>query len=135
MCDHLDILAQNRKEDLTGALHQLDSFLAKHVLPPAQRYAVRLAFEELASNVIRHQTAPCAFSVAIDLSPLSMMFKDDGSVFNPLEHTVAPDIALPLEQRVAGKLGIHLLRSMVPSMTYERCGHENVIRLQFENGE
>lgn len=135
MSDSFNITARSREEHLVDALHRLDEFLAARSFSSQQCYALRLAFEELASNVIRHQSEECTFSATIDVSPLTMVFTDDGSEFNPLQGMSVPDIRLPLEQRTAGKLGIHLVRNLVPGMTYERQNGRNVIRMQFEGGE
>ena len=57
-----------------------------------------------------------------------MTTSDDGIPSNPLG-AGTPDTSLPLERRAIGGLGIHLVRSLVDDVTYQRRIDRNVLTL------
>lgn len=134
MPDRFELTLKNREEELLDALHELDLFLDQHVLSMHQRNAMRLVFEELAMNVVCHQKAPCTLSLCVELSgPFPrMIFKDNGTAFDPAHHAASPGLRRPLEQRVEGALGLHLVQGLAMDLNYERCDGENVTRIQFD---
>ena len=50
---------------------------------------------------------------------------DDGKPFDPLNDAPAPDAMGPLNDRTEGGLGIHLVRTMMDEMRYQREGDRN----------
>jgi serine/threonine-protein kinase RsbW len=52
--------------------------------------------------------------------------EDDGVAFDPLARA-APDVTADLDEREIGGLGIHLVRTLMDGMTYERRGERNVL--------
>ncbi len=57
-----------------------------------------------------------------------MTIADDGVPFNPLG-AEAPDIDASLEEREIGGLGIHLVRSLMDDVSYQRRIGKNVMTL------
>lgn len=55
-------------------------------------------------------------------------FLDTGVPFNPLD-VPEPDITLPAEERAIGGLGIHMVRSLVSSVSYEHADGNNVLTI------
>lgn len=53
---------------------------------------------------------------------------DEGPPFDPTA-SAEPDVALPLEQREPGGLGLLLLRRMTDGVRYSRDGGRNVVTL------
>ena len=51
---------------------------------------------------------------------------DDGIAFNPFD-APAPDTTLALEDREIGGLGVHIVRTMMDEVFYERDGNKNVV--------
>jgi serine/threonine-protein kinase RsbW len=105
-----------------------------HDVPSRTLYAVNLALDELVTNVILYgfkEAAGQTVSVQISTadSELVAAVVDDGQEFNPLE-APAPDLNAPLEDRKLGGLGIHLVRSLMDHVSYERTGSQNVLTIR-----
>lgn len=100
----------------------VERFVSSRRLDEATAFAMQLAVEELFTNFVRHNTGGSgriAVRLDIDGGRLSVILSDfDVDPADPAAGT-SPDILLPLEERTVGGLGIHLVRSMFDSLTYE----------------
>ena len=98
-------------------------------------FRVALALEEAVTNIICHAFAgmppPHVITVRLDITArlLTAEITDNGRPFDPTAAPV-PDLSLPLEERPAGGLGIHLMRSMMDRIDYRRSGGKNLLRLE-----
>ena len=54
--------------------------------------------------------------------------EDDGRAFNPLD-APGPDLSASLMDREPGGLGIHLARSLMDQIFYQRVGQRNLLTL------
>ena len=90
-------------------------------LDPAMIPNVILAVDEAVSNVIAHGYRGQGGAVEIEASQegdaLVIRVRDEAPPFDPTI-VPSPDVTLPLEQRVPGGLGIHLIRQIVDEMTH-----------------
>jgi serine/threonine-protein kinase RsbW len=59
---------------------------------------------------------------------ISLEFRDDGAAFDPTKQT-GPDTELSIEERDIGGLGLHLVKSLMDKMEYEREGDYNVLKI------
>ena len=96
-------------------------------------FAIKLAVDEVCSNIIEHGYGP-------DLGgTISLIFEasqnearvtviDTGRTFSPEEAPV-PDVEAPWQDRPIGGLGWHLIRKMVDDMQYQTDGGENRLTL------
>jgi serine/threonine-protein kinase RsbW len=105
-----------------------------HDVPSRTLYAVNLALDELVTNVILYgfkDASGQAVTVQVSTAAgeLIAAVVDDGGEFNPLE-VLPPDVAAPLEERELGGLGIHLVRSLMDQVTYERSDGKNVLTVR-----
>ncbi|PKL44940.1 MAG: ATP-binding protein [Candidatus Riflebacteria bacterium HGW-Riflebacteria-2] len=96
---------------------------------------IRLAMEEILVNIISYAYPEKSGSIDIDCSPaegdktgITIEVKDLGVPFNMLEKE-DPDITLPMEDRQIGGLGIFFAKQIMDSLTYERSGNANILRL------
>ncbi len=93
-------------------------------------YNLRLAVDELATNIIIHgyleNNTPEAIKISPDLvdDTLILCLEDNAPPFNSLE-TETPDLDLPPEKRAIGGLGLYLAKSSVNDFRYERVGNCN----------
>lgn len=93
-------------------------------------YHLRLAVDEIATNIIVHGYANAGLQGALELRAdiddrtLTISIEDTASAFNPLQAPV-PDTDLPLEQRPIGGLGVYLATKSVDEFLYERVGDRN----------
>ena len=112
----------------------LDAFCDRHEIPDEAHYHLNIAVEELVINAIKHgrcSPAEGAIEVGLRLSgqELNITITDTGAPFNPL-NAPPPDLTSNLVDRPIGGLGIHLVRSLMNSVEYERQGGENRLRLR-----
>jgi anti-sigma regulatory factor (Ser/Thr protein kinase) len=94
-------------------------------------YRLRLAADEIATNIILYAYPGAAAPGTIDLRAevddrtLALVLEDTGIPFDPLKVPPPADLHLPLEQRKLGGLGIYVARRNVDRFAYERAGERN----------
>ncbi len=102
-------------------------------LPDVSVGELELILEELLVNIISYAyeeagTGIIRVSANVEGSTVTLEFRDRGREFNPLERE-APDLEADIEDRPIGGLGIFLVMELASSVTYERAGDENVLRI------
>lgn len=129
----LDLSIKNDFDAMGQAMEQVDEFMAGHNVAPRAAYVVRLALDEILSNIIQY-AFPAQGGHMIDLhleladNELRLVFCDDGAAFNPTE-VPPPDLDLALEDRPVGGLGIHMVRDMSKEMRYRRENGHNILEV------
>lgn len=105
-----------------------------------QEYRVKLnlAIEEIFVNISTYAYPPKDGDVEIlfKLLPgneVEVRFTDSGTPYNPMKKS-EPDVNASVDDRVAGGLGIFLVRNSIDYMNYEYIDNKNVltIRLKYE---
>lgn len=84
------------------------------------RFAVRLAVEEVFTNILHHGYGGSGpVEVAVDGGPrcVRVRLRDQAPRFDPAG-APAPDLASPLEEREPGGLGWHLVRQLVDEVEH-----------------
>ena len=114
---------------LTNALHSINC-------PDLTLKKILLAFEEIFVNIVNYaypKKGGC-ITIALDknskdeMITISLVLKDKGEPFNPLE-TSAPDIGMDTDEREIGGLGIFLTKQIMDAVRYDRIDGENVLTL------
>jgi len=105
-----------------------------HEVPSRALYAVNLALDELVTNVVLYGFEDAtgkqvAVRIATKEGELVASVLDEGKPFDPLV-VKSPDLNAPLEQRELGGLGIHLVRSLMDSVSYSRDADKNVLTIR-----
>jgi serine/threonine-protein kinase RsbW len=89
---------------------------------PAVVPEVVLAVDEAATNIILHgyQGRPGFIDISIERQGDSLVVQlyDQAPPFDPTK-VPAPDLALPLEERPVGKLGVYLIRYFMDGVIYK----------------
>jgi serine/threonine-protein kinase RsbW len=96
--------------------------------------AINLVLDEVVTNVIeygyedagRHEIA---VTLTVEGNTLTIRIEDDGRAFDPLA-APPPDLAAPIEDRPVGGLGIHIVRSVMDAVDYQRRGGRNVLTMR-----
>ena len=132
MPSHLTVQAK------PAAVQQVEAFVAdfaeQHRIDPGDRNRVTILLEELVTNLFAHGSVEgsgeCIAEIALSLEQdrLSIEFSDNGKPFDPLAQPL-PDLDVPPESRLLGKLGLHLLRAFVDEASYRRNGDRNVLQM------
>ncbi len=101
--------------------------------PPDLVFRVELALEELATNIISYayEGGKHEFEVTLisEADALTIEIADDGKPFDPLSDAPEPDLDAPIEERAVGKLGIHLVKTLMDEVRYQRDGGKNRLTL------
>lgn len=96
-------------------------------------YNLRLAVDEIATNIITHgyqeagRSGDLVVRGMLTDGALTITLEDSGISFNPLGRELPGDdeLNLPLEERGVGGLGIYLVLKGVDSFNYEHVGGLN----------
>ena len=132
MSSHLTIQAK------PAAVQRVEAFVAsfaeQHRIDGGDRNRVTLLLEELVTNLYAYglvegsDGSTADIELSLEQDRLSIEFSDNGKPFDPLAPSV-PDLDVPAESRVLGKLGLHLLRAFVDEASYRRDGDRNVLHM------
>src|SRR5262245_17947843 len=101
----------------------LGEFIDRHGIDDDTSYAIRFAAEELFTNMVKYNTGTnsgISLEVSVDDSGqvVRMQLVDsDVDPFDPASLDTV-NVDAPLEERVPGGLGIHLVRALVDDLAY-----------------
>ena len=93
-----------------------------------------LVVDEVLANIMSHGYGKDAngsmnLVLSVVADDYSLEVRDRAPAFNPLD-AAPPDLGDDPDERAIGGLGMHLVRSLMSEITYERSGAENVLRLR-----
>ena len=111
----------------------LQEFWSAAQLPAAEAFPFELALEEVFMNVVMHGppagTSPWVkVSLVLAEDGLTMTIEDTGPRFDPLS-LPPPDITASLTERPIGGLGVFLVRQLMDTISYDRVGVRNRLRM------
>ena len=115
----------------------LNSFMkeiaAELHLVPAETERLNLALEEAVVNVMQYgypedTTGNIEVTATADDTHLRLVISDDGIPFDPTDVDNA-DVTLDADDRPIGGLGVHLMRSFVDTINYNRIDNRNRLTL------
>ena len=125
------ITVTNNLAELERVGDAIEEFGQRNGLPAKAVFEVKLAVDEVVTNVISYGYADggdhqIAVRLSVDAGEIAIEVEDDGRPFNPL--AVAPaDVDQPVEDRQIGGLGIHLVRKLMDGLDYRREGNKNLL--------
>ena len=119
---HSSIFQATRMEDLAELADFVDDACQRAGVDADVTFAVRLAVEEVFTNILRHgyadHSGPVNVTIHADAHRMQVTLTDQAPVFDPVDAPV-PDIAAPLEQREPGGLGWHLIRQLMDDIQHQ----------------
>jgi serine/threonine-protein kinase RsbW len=118
---------------LPSLTRSLQEFWAAATLPAAHAHAFELSLEEVFMNVVMHGSPPGSvpqveLSLALTDDAVTMTIEDDGAAFDPLS-LPAPDVTSGIAERPIGGYGVFLVRQMMDTVSYQRVGARNQLRM------
>ena len=115
-----------RLENLSVIRRFVEDAMTALDIDPATIAGAVLAVDEAASNIITHgyqgQPGDIEIDVQCERNALLICLRDCAPPFDPTS-VPAPDLDVPLEQRVAGGLGIHLIRQTMDKVIHRITPH------------
>ncbi len=123
------IRVRNDLEELARLSEFVQSFFEDHALPPDPVGDCELALEEVFVNIVRY-AFPAGGAHWIDINAnllndvVTIVIEDEGVAFNPLEAELV-NLDLPLEEREAGGLGLHLVKGVMDELEYAHVNGRN----------
>lgn len=109
--------------------------------PESLIFKVNLVLEELGLNILHYGGEGSGRSPAIDIvvtsenDALTIEVSDDGNPFNPLQDSVVPDVEAMIEDRPIGGLGVHLVKTLMENLNYERTDGRNRLTMTARRDE
>ena len=130
----LSLTLRNHASEVSHLVDRLEAFGAEAGLPPDVTFRLTLSLDEIVCNVIRHgfdDDAEHQILVTVDVSDgvVTATVVDDATAFDPREAPL-PDLDAPLDQRQAGGLGMHLVRTTMDEVDYRREDGRNVLTVR-----
>lgn len=127
----LKLAIKNEMSELDGLYATVNQFLTGHQVPYRSGYAVNLALEELAVNVIRYAYVDDdEHNIDIGLGVIGeqiiVEIRDSGRPFDPRE---APSPDRDADDPEVGGLGLALVIDMVDALTYRRESEKNHVQV------
>jgi anti-sigma regulatory factor (Ser/Thr protein kinase) len=127
------IIIQNQLSELETIATMLETVGENWDLPMSITLNLNLVLEELITNIIFYGYTDknehfIEINIDFDDSRIFLKVEDDGIAFNPLLKEEA-DISLPVEERAIGGLGIHFVRKIMDTISYERKNEKNILTM------
>ncbi len=124
----------NQLHDLNSVTGEALRFLEENAIGGHALYVANLAIEEMGTNLVKYaydDTAKHEILLRLEIHPKSLLviLEDDGHEFNPLTWP-DPDLSLHPEQRLPGRLVIHLVRELAQEMSYFRSAGRNRVTVK-----
>lgn len=128
------IALKNDLAEIPRLADELQTFAAANQVSDGTLFAVNLALEELITNTISYGFSDggehlITIALALDGDDLCVRVEDDASAFNPLE-CAEPNLDAPIEERAVGGLGVHLVRTLMDDVRYERVEGRNILSMR-----
>jgi len=130
----LSFRIKNQLSELSRLKEAVHKYCEFRELPSNIVYSIKLALDEVVMNVISYgyddrEEHVIDIFIRSGQGYIDLIVEDDGKPFNPLEFKT-PDLKATIEERLVGGLGIHLVRSYMSEIEYEREGGKNRLRMR-----
>ncbi len=127
------IIIQNQLSELETIATTLETIGENWDLPMSITLNLNLVLEELITNIIFYgytdkDEHSIEISIDFDGSRILLKVEDGGIAFNPLLKEEA-DVSLAVEDREIGGLGIHFVRKLMDTISYERKNEKNILTM------
>jgi len=132
------ITLRNNLEELTRLLSFTQEFFLRNNIAAKHQADIDLILEEMVTNILKYGGLPkdaeaCSIELALKDSHIEIRISDNGTPFDPL-HLPEVNTALLIEERPIGGLGIHFVKKLTSSQSYEYRDGKNILTLTKELG-
>lgn len=120
------------KAGFPALLDAIEAHLAGAGVPQTAIGPVLIAADEVVSNVLNHGGDGAAgptvqVEVRVAGGRIVVQIADDGAAFDPIAADT-PDTTQSIDDRRIGGLGIHLVKTLMDSVAYDRSAGRNLLR-------
>ena len=134
MSPTLTLRIPNRVEELPAVSEAVEALGQEQDWTPDVSYAVVLALEEVATNVVRHGggdegSSEIEVEVVSTAEEVRVEVRDSGKPFDPFHEAPEPDVDAALEDRKIGGLGVHFVKVLMDEASYRRDGDRNHVTM------
>ncbi len=132
-----ELIVNAKIENLPVVTEFIEGFIESHDGNMKSMMQISVATDEIFSNIAMYaykdsdSDSPKDVFIQISVDAdgiITLIFKDNGIAFNPLE-TKDPDITLSADERSIGGLGIFITKKTMDSVSYERVGDSNILTI------
>lgn len=121
-------------DSIAELANAVDTFSEEQNLSDKIQFQLNLVLEELVTNIVSHgdfgdKAGRILIFISLDGNVLQVCVSDNGAPFDPVTDAPLPDLDSALEERRAGGLGIHLVKSFTNQVCYRRHGERNETQL------
>ena len=128
------LLIANELDELQKINAAIEELAEEENWSPDVTFQIGLAVEELGVNIVNYgyeddKDHEIRIVISSDDEAITIEIEDDGHAFNPLSDAPEPDLDAEVEDRTVGGLGIHLVRTMMDEVHYQRQQNKNCLTL------
>ena len=128
------LLIANELDELQKVNAAIEELAEEENWSPDVTFQIGLAVEELGVNIVNYghdddKAHEIKIVIASEDEAITIEIEDDGHAFNPLSDAPEPDLDAEVEDRTVGGLGIHLVRTMMDEVHYQRQQNKNCLTL------
>jgi serine/threonine-protein kinase RsbW len=136
MSEVIAVELKNQLSEIERLAHIVDDFGRRHQIEPQIIYTMKLALDEILTNIISYAYDDAkehiiVIRLSLDQEKWTVEVEDDGRPFNPL-NAPEPDTKQLLGERPIGGLGIHLVRKLIDELEYRRQNDRNILVMRLK---
>ncbi len=125
---------ESKHQELDRITNAVEELGGESSWPDELIFKVNLVLEELTLNIMNYGYEDDAVhlievSVSADEESVTIEIVDDGRPFNPIIDAPQPDLNASIMDRKVGGWGIHIVRTIMDVVTYERDENKNRMKL------
>lgn len=128
----LDLEVPREFRSLDLIFERMDGLLADPRVDARSAYVIRLAIEELFTNMVKYSPEghpTISLSMALENRSMTVRMVDRGVRPFDVTTAVVPDLEMPMEKRRVGGVGLHLVRSLLDGLEYTHESGQTTITL------
>ena len=134
--DELELSLSPRMSSLASLAEMIEEFGHSNHIPENSIYLINLEVDELLTNYVTHslhkvRQGRMQLTVRAFADKVTIEMLDSGPPFNPLEAS-KPDTELGVQERQAGGLGLHFVRTYSDRMDYQCIDGCNRITIEHD---
>ena len=130
----ISMTIESKHQELDRITNAVEELGGESSWPDELIFKVNLVLEELTLNIMNYGYEDDAVhlievSVSADEESVTIEIVDDGRPFNPIIDAPQPDLNASIMDRKVGGWGIHIVRTIMDVVTYERDENKNRMKL------